>query len=147
MQQLVRRLPAVRGMLLEAPHDERAQRARHARAMGRHRLRDLRHLRGEGRLRRRRHDGRPATQHLVADHARGVDIGAMVHVRVRRGLLRRHVGGRAEGYSEGGEGRATRRRAHCLRDAEIRHLCMLSGDEDVLGLHVPVYDTLRVGVR
>ena len=64
------------------------------------RLGRLGDVRGEHLLRRGADERRPAGEHLVRHHADGVDVGAMIDVRIGRGLLRRHVRRRADRDAE-----------------------------------------------
>ena len=60
---------------------------------------------------------RMSTQHLVRRDAEGVDVGAMIDVRVRRGLFRRHVQRRAERRA-GARERAVLLRTRATRRAD-----------------------------
>ena len=62
------------------------------------------------------------------------------------GLLRRHVGRRAEGDAGAGELVAAGRLAQGLGDAEVGHQGVPPGEQDVVGLDVPVHHASRMGV-
>ncbi len=86
--------------------------------------------------------GKPAGEHLIEDHAGGVDVGAAVHMAAL-GLLRGDIVDRADGLGGhgvlGGAGDAG--------DAEIGDLhAAVPQDQHVLGLDVPVDDAPAVGV-
>ena len=99
----------------------------------------------EHRLGRRRGERRASGQHLVGEDADGVDVGPVVHVRIGRGLLGRHVGGRAERDAERGERGRAARRAHCLGDAEVGDYGVAIGEQDIVGLDVAVDNAVPVG--
>ena len=95
-------------------------------------------------------EGRLAGQQLVRDAAEGVEIHPVVH-RIARGLLRRHVGGRAQHQPGGGEPGARVRPLgggrERLGDAEVDDECVTFGEEDVAGLEVAVDDARADGRR
>ncbi len=144
--QLLRALRPVRRVLREAAHDQGRERRRHAGA-----------VLGDG-FGRRRHLGReqplggepaergPTRQHLVTERADGVQIRPVVHGGIAGGLLRRHVGRRAERDPQRGERRLLRGLGHRLRDSEVRHERVLPREQHVVGLHVAVHDALPVSV-
>ncbi len=90
-------------------------------------------------------------EHLVHHRAHGPDVAAVIGRRLARGLLRRHVHGRADHAPR--EGGALARRD--LGDAEIDELgrgtpslpASSARQEDVLGLDVPVHDARAVRRR
>jgi len=95
----------------------------------------------------------PAAQHLEKDDPEGIDVGAMIDLRVlAHALLWRHVGGRAH---EGACARARRGRGEVgpqLGDAEVKHLDVLAAltgrvghDEHVVGFEVAMDDADGVG--
>src|SRR2546422_5393323 len=70
----------------------------------------------------------------------------MVHVGIAGGLLRRHVGGRAQGHAERGERGGAARARDRLGDAEVRHERVLPREQHVVGLHIAVHDAVPVSV-
>jgi len=91
-------------------------------------------------------EGGPSGQQLVGNSTDGVDVGPVVDVGIGCCLLRRHVGGGAQGDSSGGQLSPTRGFTHGFRHTEIRHQRMAMGQHDVVRLYIPVDDTLFVGV-
>ena len=81
----------------------------------------LGHLSRKHLLRTPAAERRPTREQLVGQHAQSVDIDPVIHMLVRCGLLRRHVGGRPERHT--GRRQFTRigGLAHCLGDAEIHY--------------------------
>ena len=99
----------------------------------RERRRRLEQVRRHHRLRGRRRERRPAGQDLVAQHTERVEVRAVVGVRVRRRLLGRHVGRRAEREAGAGEGRLPRL-VERLGDAEVGHQRVPSESSTLSGL-------------
>jgi hypothetical protein len=67
--------------------------------------------------------------------------------RARRGgLLRGHVGRRAQREAGGGERRVTRRLVQRLGDTEVGHQGVMVGEQDVVGFDVAVDHTVAMGV-
>ena len=103
-----------------------------------------------GRARRAGAHGVHAREALVQDDAEGVEVGLLVHLEAL-GLLRRHVGERADDVARHRE----RVLAGQVGDAEVRQLRhpapprAAGGDDDVLRLDVAVHDAalVRVGER
>ena len=97
-------------------------------------------------------EGQHPRHQLVEHHAQAVDVGAGVDVEpTRLGLLRAHVGRRADGDAElGGEGRVGQPLLGRLGDPEVDdggdRLPVGHPDQDVAGLEVAVDDALLVGV-
>ncbi len=100
-------------------------------------------------------EGPPSRQELVEDGPEGELVGSEVDV-VPFGLLRSHVGGRADGDTRSGPGGARDRRVVRGRDgrgrekreAEVEDLRVpLARDEDVGGLDVPVDESRLVRGR
>ncbi len=101
----------------------------------------------EGLLRQRAHAG----EELVEHHAERVDVGAGVDVAADVGLLRRHVGGRADPTADHGVQRAIGERLRDrLGDAEVddlgHRLAVALGDQHVRGLEVAMEDAAPVRV-
>ena len=67
---------------------------------------------------------RPAGQHLVGDDTYGIQIGAVIDVRIGRGLFRSHVGRRAQRHPQRSK-IAAPRLGHRLGDTEV-------GDQGVI---------------
>ena len=104
------------------------------------------HLSGEDRLRRAAGKRWTSGQKLVSQHTDGVDIHAVVEQGVGGCLFRSHVGRRAERHTRGRQRLPAGRLAHGLGDAEVRHQGVLSGDQHVVGLDIPMHDAVLVGV-
>ena len=96
-------------------------------------------------------EGSATGQAFVEDHAQGVDVDATIRGLPGR-LLGRHVLGRAEDHARLGQlatGRALGLDVVHLRDAEVDDGdevgdLVARGQEDVLGLHVAMYDALAL---
>ena len=151
----MRGVESLLGILLEAVADDALEAGRDV-------------LVGDGEIRRiflqdRRHrvggrvavEGALAREHLVEDRAEGEDVGARVGGLAAH-LLGRHVAERAHddaGLRARGRGRevgglATLLGVRQLGEAEVEDLHpAVVGDEDVLGLEVPVDDPLLVRRR
>jgi len=140
-------LPAVGRPLLEAFHDQRGEQGRAGGAPIGQRLRGLGDVRREDLLGRHPGEGRASGQHLVGHDAEGVDVRPLVDVLLRRRLLRRHVGRRAERHAHGGHVLATGRLAERLGHAEVHHQRVAARQHHVVGLDIAVHDPARVGVR
>jgi len=91
--------------------------------------------------------GRLPHQHLVRHRAEGVEIGALIDVRLGGSLLRSHVGRGAEGEAERGQRAGAGGLAHRFGDAEVGDEGVPSGEQDVVRLDVPVNHPLAVGIR
>ena len=90
--EIVRRMEALSGILLQAAQHQPLQLARH---LFRQRGRFLVDDRPAELQRRRAREGTPAREHLVEHHARGEDVGSVVGARSAH-LLRGHVGDGAD---------------------------------------------------
>ena len=90
---------------------------------------------------------RPPGEQLVSHRAKGVDIHAVVEMRIGRRLLRRHVGRRAEGHARRRQGILSRGLTHRLRDAEVHDQRVATGEHHVVGLDVAMDHAERVRVR
>lgn len=93
----------------------------------------------------------PAAEHAVEQHPDRVQVQPRPRERLAEGLLRRHVRRRPEHDVVGRQPRGGVRR-HRGRDAEVRDLQDqlaggVPGDQQVLGLDVPVQHLPRVHVR
>ena len=112
---------------------------RHARPHRPHARRRLGEPLRDDRLRRGAGVRRLARQHLVEHRAEAVDVGPGVEPRVAGGLLRAHVGRRAD--REPGLGQPRLRRAAAQRpgDPEVGHQRIaVPGEQEVLRLDVAV---------
>ncbi len=109
-----------------------------------HRLRLLRHVRGDDPLRGGRLEGLAAAEHLVGDDAERIEIGSVVGMRIGGRLLGRHVGGRAERHAHGGQLAGAGALLDGLGDAEVGHQGVAPGKENVVRLDVAVDDALLV---
>ncbi len=129
-------LVAVLGLLRRGPLHDRRQRGRDLRAAALHVGKRLAHvLHRDGHLRVGL-EGRLAGEHLVQDDAERVDV-RLARDLVAQRLLGRHVVGRAQHASGGGE--PLRLERPC--DSEVRDLGAPVGvDQHVLRLHVPVHE-------
>ena len=94
-------------------------------------------------------EGRATGQHLEGDDAQAVDVAAPVEVRVPDALLRRHVGRRAHDDAGLRLPGGLAAFAEELGDAAVEDLhavrvVRVVGEEDVLGLEIPVDDAALV---
>ena len=89
---------------------------------------------------------RLAGQHLVEHAGQTVEVAPPVHLSLSGGLLRAHIGRRAEREAGLGESLSPGC-VHRSRNAEISDHRLLSLEQDVLRLDVPVDDSLPVRVR
>ncbi len=141
LDQVVRVLVALRGVLGQAPLDDRGQLRGKGGLELVHRLGILLEDLEQGRVEGRGAEGLAAGQKLVAEGARGEEVGAVVDL-VTSHLLRRHVVGRTQHRAglrdvRGGD----------VGEAEVEDLHRARrGDVDVAGLDVPVDDLPLVGV-
>ena len=113
------------------------------RAPERHRR--LGHLRRQDLLGAPAGEGRAPGQHLVAQNAGGVDVHPVIELGIGGGLLRRHVGRRAQGDARGGERLPAGRLAHRLGHPEVGHQGVPAAEHHVVRLDVPVHHPLGVG--
>jgi hypothetical protein len=99
-----------------------------------------------------RGEGCAARQQLIKQHPEGVDVGARVHVQLAHfGLLRAHVGGRADHLREIREERFIGEPlVGGLRDSEVDDHrpghTVIESDENVRRLEVAMNDPLLVRV-
>ena len=148
-EHVIRALPPVARILLEAAHHHGFEPWRHGVAMDRERVRPLGEVPGDDLLGIGAQERRPTGKDLVAHHSEGVDVDPMVEGRVRGCLLRRHVGRRAEGDTRGREvgrgGGVTDR----LGDPEVGHQGVAPREENVFRLDVAVHHAVlvRIGQR
>ncbi len=146
---LLRILPAIRWILGQAALDHLGQGRRDVGPARGDRWRLLQRVRRDDRA-GASGERRPAGEHLVAQHAKGVDVGPMVHIGIGGGLLRRHVGRRADGDPRGRQCRyCSSRLAQRLGHPEVCHQHVAAREQHVVGLHVPVHHAvgMRVGQR
>ena len=142
---LIRRGKPVGGVPGQRPSDHLVERVRHRfpyRAKPRHRICEFPCL---NRLRRRPGEGRLPRQHLVQDAAKGVHVGATVHVFSASQLLGAHVGGRPDREARRGE-LLPARCSDGAGDAEVADHRMSRLEENVLRLDVAMHDVMTVGV-
>ncbi len=88
---------------------------------------------------------RLASQHLVQHASQTVDVAPAIEPFTLRSLLRAHVARRPDGDPSLGQrtGRSCRDRP---RDPEVADDGMPGLEQDILGLDVPMYDVVAVGV-
>src|SRR5688572_13441224 len=146
-----RRLPPVRGTLLEAAHDGLSEARRQLLPMLSYRHGDLSHMSRQGLLWIESAEWSSSSEQLVPDDAESIDVGPRIDHRVGCGLLGRHVGRCAERHAERGESRPASRSfigcaAQCFGDTEIGDECVTAGNENVLRLYVAMNDSLRMRV-
>ena len=148
-QEFIRGLVAIAGILGQAAHDRVDQDGGRVGPQCRERLRWRRDVRGEELVRGVGQEREPAREHLVAHDAQGVDVGAMIDVRVGRDLLRRHVGRGADRHAERGLGAGGGGVAQRARDAEIGDERVSVGEQHVVRLDVAMHDpgAVRLGER
>src|SRR6476469_3177694 len=87
-------------------------------------------------------------EHLVRDHSPGIYVRARIHL-VTHGLLRRHIGRSAERCSNRGEcsaGRVRLRSRQRFGDPKISDDGGATGQKNILGFDVAMYDTAAVRV-
>jgi len=142
---LRRRREAIGGLFRQRPGQAALDRLGYFRAPGANRWQRRQHLlRHEG-LRGRPGERRLSAQHLVEDAAEAVDVAAPVHLRRATGLLRAHVGRRADREPDLGQALAARGLARG-GDAEVGHDRLVPVEQDVLGLDVAVDHPVPVRV-
>jgi hypothetical protein len=83
----------------------------------------------------------PAAEHFEEHPAERIDIRTCIR-RFALALLRRHVGGRAQNHTAGGDGFILAR----ARESEIQNLDAGFPDHDVAGLEIAMNDALGVGL-
>ena len=145
-QHVVRALPPIGWVLLQAAHDQLAQGGGDGLPVQGHGLRRDVDVGGEHRLRGGGVEGQFAAEHLIRQDADRVQVGPVIDVGIRGRLFGRHVGGRAQGNAERRERGLTARGAHRLSHAEVRDHGVLAGYEHVVRFDVPVHDALGVSI-
>ena len=132
---VVRRLPAVFGILLEASLDDAVERGRRHRLHGRDRRRRLAEDRGNHRRLTLSLERRLPRRHLVQKHSQGEDVAARVRLLPLEDL-RRHVLEGSDDRSLRGQARVGLRLHHgsAGRDGAGRHRAKL-GESEVEELH------------
>ena len=123
--------------VVDARRHRIAQRTERGRALCHHARHDRLHTRAR--------EWGFAGEHFVRDRAERVDVGARVDGAFPHRRLGTHVLWRAEGES-GLRHPSTSDRLHRERNAEIRNEGLTVVEQDVLGLDIPVYDTLSVRI-
>ena len=139
--ELDRELPGRRGstrrVLLQGPHHEVGQSSRHVGEWWRRHVEVVAHQRRGGQL---RIEHRSAGEAFVEQHAERVEVGRGSYPGAVE-LLRRHVAGCAGRCAQ-----ARHRTLDDLRDAEVADLRgVVRGEQDVVGLDVPVQHVVLVG--
>jgi hypothetical protein len=99
----------------------------------------------QDRLRRGAAKGWLAGKHLVQNHPERVDVGPPIQLALTSRLLRAHVRQRPDGEPGLGEALAVLLLQRS-GDAEIGNQGMALRQEDVLGLHISVHDTLAMRI-
>ena len=145
-QHLLRALPAVRGLLLQAAHDQVSQRRWGGAAVLGNGLRRLGHVCHKRHLWALAHERRPAREQLVGQRPHGVDIGPVIDVFRRFRLLGRHIGWGPQSHAYGRELVASRGLAHRFGDAEVGHQCVATAEHDVIRFDVAVDHAVLVRV-
>ena len=142
-------LRAIRRALFQAAHDERAERGRNGVAATRDRLRRFRHVRGQQPLRRAARERRLSGEQLVREHAKGVDVRAVIHGRIGTRLFGRHVRRCAEchAHRRGVAALAVARRRDGLGDPEVGDHGAAAGQQHVVRLDVAVHDATIMRIR
>ena len=139
-QQLVSGLPPVGWVLFEAAVDTLGQSGRKVAAVLVERLGRLSQMGRQHLLRRDADKGRTTGQQLVGQDPDGIDVGPVVDIRLRCGLLRRHVAGRSQRHTGRRDGiAAVSRVAQRLGHSEIRYLWMPPGQQHVVRLDVAMH--------
>ena len=103
-------------------------------------------MRGEHLLGRARREWRAAGDQLITERPHGVDVHAMIEVRIRGRLLRRHVRRGSERDPGGREPLTTRGLAQRLGNAEVHDERVPAREQHVVRLDVAMRDAVRVGV-
>ncbi len=139
------RLEALLGLLLEEPHEEVRERLGEDRVHRARLARDLADVRREQVARGESLEGRNAAGHVVEGGAEGVEVAPYVEVLVSARELGRDVERRPERLPGA---RDVALLVQPLREPEVGELGLARlGDQDVLGLYVPVEDPLLAVVR
>ncbi len=139
------RLPAVRRILMETPHDQLGQDRGHLRLVATEGDGFAGRMGGDDLADRETGERRLTSQQLVSQCAEPVNVGSMIHACVGRGLLRCHVGRSAD--RETGLGCVGARGfADHLRDPEVGDQRVVIRQQHVAGLDVPMDHPLRVGI-
>ena len=123
--------------------NRRRQRRGHGRAGSGEGPRRLGQHPGDDGLRAGAGERRLPGQQLVQHAAEGVDVAPAVDAALPAGLLRAHVGRRADRHAGPGQGLLAAGRAG---DPEVGHQRLAVGEQDVLRLDVPVDDVVAMGV-
>ena len=95
-------------------------------------------------LRCRPREHRPPRQQLIRHRSHGIEVYALVEVRICRRLFRSHVRRRSEGNSRRRELLPARRFADRLCHAEVRDQRVPTTEQDVLGFDVTMHHPVRV---
>ena len=136
---------AMRRHLLERAHDRSLDCRRHLRPKCAQWLRFFGDMFCHSRQRTRATQRRLTGEHLVQDAAERIDIARHADIAVTRGLLGTHVL-RSPQCDAALRDRLDSLPCCNVRNPEIRQQCMIVREQDVLGLHVAVHETVPVRV-
>ena len=151
--QVRRALPAIVGILGQAPEDDALEQSRRRRAAGGERTWLVFQDRTDETRSAAAAEGLPPGHHLVDHRAEGKDVGAGVR-RASLDLFGRHVLDRADDGAFGRHLREWRRGARCLirqrtgrllGETEVEQLCAGLRDHHVAGLEIAMDQPVAVG--
>jgi hypothetical protein len=143
--ELRRRGKAFAGLFGQGPGEYPGDRFRHLGTPRSERRQRRDHLLGHDRLRRRARERRLPSEHLVEHAPQAVDVAPAVDRTLAAGLLRAHVGRRADRSARLGEPIVTGG-LHRGGDTEVGDDRLIVLEQDVLRLDVAVDHAVAVGV-